>query len=245
MLPHTIDPGAVRFRETIGSGGMWSHVMKRHTSLRIIDSTGGINVSALFYNAHNTSERYNMPDTLKAQHIARLCYPYVLYSDMGRILCSITSDSVGWHDTITGVSDRALIESKYGKRDYQDCRNNFFRNGEDNFLIELGKYGLGPLDLVANVNFFSKVSVTDVELGELKYETGHSRVGDHIDLRFEMDVLAIMTTAPHPMDSRNEYHAGTAELVVYDSAPPDSQDPSRTVRPENARGFENTERYYL
>ena len=63
---------------------------------------GGAAVAALFYNAEEPSERYNMPDTLKAQHIARLTAGYVLYSDMGRVLCSVTADSVGWHDTITG-----------------------------------------------------------------------------------------------------------------------------------------------
>jgi hypothetical protein len=36
-----------------------------------------------FYNADDPTERYNMPDTLKAQHIARLTAGFVLYSDMG------------------------------------------------------------------------------------------------------------------------------------------------------------------
>src|ERR1700756_4754530 len=78
----------VLWEETLQPGATWSHVLKRGTSLRMIDVEGGANVGAMFYNFECTAERYNMPDTLKAQHIARLTRGYVLYSDMGRIFFS-------------------------------------------------------------------------------------------------------------------------------------------------------------
>ena len=86
---------AVLFQEVVQPGATWSHVLKRGSALRITDIDGGANVGAIFYNWDNPTERYNMPDTLKAQHIARLTAGSVLYSDMGRVLCSITEDSVG------------------------------------------------------------------------------------------------------------------------------------------------------
>jgi uncharacterized protein YcgI (DUF1989 family) len=43
-------------------------------------------VSALFYNADDPLERYNMADTLKAQFTAFLTAGRVLFSDMGRVL---------------------------------------------------------------------------------------------------------------------------------------------------------------
>ena len=46
----------------------------------------GACVSALFYNARDPLERYNMADTLKAQYTAFLTAGRVLYSDMGRVL---------------------------------------------------------------------------------------------------------------------------------------------------------------
>ena len=60
------------FEDRIEPGATWSHVLKRGTALRLTDVEGGANVGALFYNWENPVERYNMPDTLKAQHIARL-----------------------------------------------------------------------------------------------------------------------------------------------------------------------------
>ena len=56
----------------------------------------------LFYNPHNPLERYNAPDTLKCQHTFKLTRGHCLYSDMGRIFCSIVDDAVGWHDTACG-----------------------------------------------------------------------------------------------------------------------------------------------
>src|SRR3954468_8260774 len=81
-------------QEKLRGGQMWSRVLRRGQRLRLIDVEGGASVAALFYNADETTERYNMPDTLKAQHIARLTAGLVLYSDMGRVLCSVVSDSV-------------------------------------------------------------------------------------------------------------------------------------------------------
>src|SRR6186713_2851869 len=99
--------------EALRGGQTWSRVLRRGQRLVLTDLEGGAAVAALFYNADDPSERYNMPDTLKAQHIARLTAGFVLYSDMGRILVSITRDSLGWHDTITGHGTRAHSEARY------------------------------------------------------------------------------------------------------------------------------------
>ncbi len=95
----------VLWEETVQGGATWSHVLKRGTALRLTDIEGGANAGALFYNFECPVERYNMADTLKAQHIARLTAGLVLYSDMGRVLCSVTGDTAGWHDPIGGCSN--------------------------------------------------------------------------------------------------------------------------------------------
>src|SRR6202521_4940981 len=129
----------VLWEETVQPGATWSHVLKRGTALRLTDIEGGANVGALFYNHECPVERYNMPDTLKAQHTAHLTKGFVLYSDMGRILCSITEDTRGWHDPLSGHNDARAVRAKYGATTYQERRNAWHRNTRDNFLAELGK----------------------------------------------------------------------------------------------------------
>jgi len=231
------------FEEELPGGAMWSHVLRRHHTLRFIDVEGGANVGLLLYNRDQLLERYNMPDTLKAQHTAFITAGRALYSDMGRILCSVSADTCGWHDTVSGHQDAAGSLQKYGQARYQERRNEYHRNAHDCFLVELGKWGLGKQDLVPNLNLFSKV-VADAE-GKLQLVPGHSRPGSYVDLRAEMNVLVVLNTCPHPFDPGATYAPKQVKLVLYRSEPPGPDDPTRNSRPENARGFTNTERYFL
>ncbi len=234
---------SILWEETVQPGATWSHVLKRGTALRITDTEGGLNAGAMFYNAEFPVERYNMPDTLKAQHIARLTTGCVLYSDMGRILCSITEDTVGWHDPIGGCSSAPAVARKYGPSSYQECGNAYHRNALDSFLVELGKWGLGRRDLVPNVNFFSRVDVA--EEGAMSFHAGNSRAGDFVELRAEMNVLTILNTCPHPLDPNPQYQPRPAALSIRRVPAPGPDDACRLSRPENGRGFTLTERYFL
>jgi urea carboxylase-associated protein 2 len=208
----TKEPAVPLLSETLRGGQMWSRVIKRGQRLRIIDSDGGAQVAALLFNAERPLERYNMPDTLKAQHIAKLTKGFVLYSDMGRVLCSVTEDTVGWHDPLGGTSNAAMVSTKYGKATYQDCHNGYHKNGRDSFVIELGKYGLGPRDLVSNVNFFSKVQVgLD---GKMNFVPGHSKPGSYVELRAELNVLTILNTCQHPLDPAPKYDPKPVRLEI-------------------------------
>jgi hypothetical protein len=233
----------VLWEETLPGGATWSHVLKRGTALRLTDVEGGANVGALFYNFEIPAERYNMPDTLKAQHIASLTSDFVLYSDMGRVLCSITEDSLGWHDPIGGASDAQLVTEKYGEAAYQEYRNDYHKNAKDSFLVELAKYGLGERDFSANVNFFSKVAAD--EAGALRFVEGHSKPGAAVELRAEMNVLVVLNTCQHPMDPAPSYAPRPVHLAIKQVPAPAPDDACRISRPENSRGFTLTERYFL
>jgi urea carboxylase-associated protein 2 len=244
--PVTADAGHLKqvlFQDDIREGATWSHVLKRGTVLRIVDPTGAANVGALFYNWENPTERYNMPDTLKAQHIARLTRGDVLYSDMGRILCSIVGDTVGWHDPLSGCGNAATVARKYGEARYQEHRNDCHKNAYDSFVVELAKYGLTARDMTAPVNFFSKVAVD--ESGGMGFVPGHSHPGAYIDVRAEMNVLVILNTCQHPLDPNPVYDPKPVRLSVRRVPPPAPDDECRVSRPENGRGFTLTERYFL
>ena len=239
--PQAVTP--ILWEETLPGGAHWSAVVRRGIVLRLIAQGDDANVAALFYNREQPLERYNMADTLKAQHIAHLTAGCVCYSDMGRILCSIVADTCGWHDPLCGLTDAALIASRYGATRFQEQRNERYVSGREAMLVELGKYGLGERDLVANINFFSKVIVDDT--GSMRLAGGHARVGQYVDLRFEMDSLVLLHAGPHPLAAGGRHAPAGVLLQARRAAPPGSDDICRTRCPENARGFINTERLYL
>ena len=231
----------MRWEEEILGGSHWSGVLRRGSQLRLIARGADANLAALFYNREQLLERYNMADTLKAQHTAHLTTGCVCYSDMGRILCSITADTCGWHDPLCGLTDDETIAAQYGATSFQVQRNARFVSGRQAMLVELGKYGLGERDLVANINFFSKLLVD--ENGAMSLASGHSRAGDYVDLRFEMDTLVLLHAGPHPLGTGGTYAPPGIGLQMSPAPAVAADDPCRIRCPENTRGFINTERY--
>jgi urea carboxylase-associated protein 2 len=194
------------------------------------------------YNADQPLDRLNLPDTLKSQHTAKLTRGHVLMSDMGHALLSITADTVGWHDPLGGHGNAALLRKKYGEGGYQEKRNNWYRNAHDDFLIELGKHGLGKRDMVANVNFFSRLDV-DAE-GGMHFHPENSRIGGHVDLRAEMNALVVLNTCQHPLDPNPTYSPKPVQLTALRTPPPGVDDFCRNYRGENQRCFVLTERLF-
>jgi uncharacterized protein len=229
--------------ETLPPGAMWSMGIPRHRTVRLTAQAGGANVSALVYNARQPLDRLNVPDTLKALHTAKLTRGHMLLSDMGHALLSLTADTLGWHDPLGGHSTEAQVARKFGGHRYQEFRNAFQRNGRDNFLIELAKHGLGLRDIVANVNFFSKVVVDDD--GRLAFAEGFCPAGAAVDLRTEMDVLLVLSNTPHPLDPAAAYPSVPVDLVIEPAAAPGPEDFCRTFRPECGRALALTERLVL
>lgn len=241
--PGPIAADRLLFEEVLPGGAGWSFTVRRGRTLRLTALEAGANVSLLCHNRHDLVDRYNMPDTLKGQHTAKLTTGFILVSDMGRAMLSITGDTLGWHDALGGHDTAALVERKWGAKTYQAARNDFHRNSRDHFLLELGKHGLDRRDLGANVNFFSKV-VADDE-GRLAFVPDHARAGDFVDLRAEMDLLVVLTTCHHPMDTAATYSPKSVKLQLWHSDPPAADDYCRTYRPENERAFYNSELLYV
>ncbi len=223
--------------DTLSSGKHWSFVVRRNTRLRLTDVDGGANVAMLFYNPQNLTERYNAPDTLKCQHTFRLTTGHCLYSDMGRIFCSIIADTHGWHDTVCGNSNKSIVAKKWGEGSYQTHRNDWHQNGFDSFLVEAAKYGMKRRDLAANVNWFSKVAVD--EAGVIGFDPSAANPGATVELRFEMDTLVLFHTCPHPLDPAASYPKKTVRFELFDGPAATESDACRLSAPENSRGFEN------
>lgn len=234
---------SVLWEESLPGGSIWSHVFKRGTSLRVTDTLGGANVSVLLFNADNFVERYNMPDTLKCQHTAHLTQGHCLYSDMGRVLASITHDDLGWHDPLAGFSNKASVLRQYGEGTYQKLRNGWHTNAHDLIVVELAKYGMNERDLTASVNLFSKVVVE--ESGAFRYVPGHSSAGSTVELRSDMNTLMVLCTCPHPLAAGGKWEPKEVGLEIKQVPLATLHDPCRLHCPENGRGFTLTERYFL
>jgi len=226
--------------EVIMGGGKWSKLMKRGQTIRLSALDNKASLSALFYNADNTAERYNSADTVKIQWNAFLGKGKVLFSELGHVLFSITEDTTdGLIDTLSGMSNPRIVEKNFGSGSYEQIRNRYFKSDRENFLVELGKYGMGKHDIVQCLNLFRKVDVA--EGSKLLLSEKRPVSGDYIELRAEMNILLVLSNTPHVME-KGEYAPSDVHVTIYERSA--NEDTTLQFSKEAKRGFENNARYF-
>ena len=209
----TLDPAAALAIHDLPAGEPWLHELKRGQTLRIVDLEGNQAVDTIFYNAADTAESYSVTDTLQRQGGIYLSTGSVLYSNRGRPMLAIVADTCGRHDTLGGACSAESNQVRYA------LEKKYMHNCRDSFLLELGRLGrgMGKRDLPSNINFFMNVPVTAE--GGLSFADGVSAPGRYVEMRAEMDVLALISNCPQLNNPCNAYNPTPVRLLIWDAAP--------------------------
>jgi uncharacterized protein len=190
--------------EIIPARAHWSAIIRKGQHLRIVDREGKQAVDFLCYNANDRDERYNAPNTIKAAGTISLTAGHVIYSDQASPLFTIVADTYGSHDTIGGACSAPSNKMLYGVDGCPGCRENFLR--------ALADHGMGRRDIVPNINFFMRVPVAGE--GEAAIARGDSEPGSYVELRAEMDVLAVVSNCPQVNNPCNDFHPTSIQITV-------------------------------
>lgn len=191
-------------RRTIEAGGRFSTRLETGDRLRIVDLEGQQAVDFLAYSASLPADRYNAANTMKLNGSIYLGKGAKLYSDRAEAMLTIVEDTVGRHDTIGGCCSGWSNLARYGVADTPSCHANF--------VAELARWSLSPADIAANVNFFMYVPVK--EDGSMAIEPGLSKPGDHVELRAEMPVIAVLSNCPQHHNPAAGFGPTPIEIVV-------------------------------
>jgi uncharacterized protein len=190
--------------QIIPAGAPWSGIVRIGQHLRIVDTHGRQAVDFLCYNEHDLDERYFAPNTIKAAGTISLTTGHVLYSDQAQPLFTIVEDTYGSHDTIGGACSAASNYVLYGVKDCPGCR--------ENFLKALKPFGMGRRDIVPNINFFMRVPVEGA--GKAAIARGDSAPGSYVELRAEMDVIAVISNCPQINNPANDFNPTPIQVVI-------------------------------
>jgi urea carboxylase-associated protein 1 len=198
--------GEVVLDEIVPARAPWTAVVRKGQTLRIIDLEGNQAVDFLMYALDDDAERYSAQDTIAAQGNIFLREGSVLRSNEGRPMAVVTSTSVAYHDTIGGACS---------------CESNTLRYGHhtkaqhacvENFLQGNARWGRGKRDMVSNINWFMNVPVE--ANGALGIVDGISAPGLYVDIRAEMDLVAVVSNCPQINNPCNGFNPTPVRMVI-------------------------------
>jgi urea carboxylase-associated protein 1 len=198
--------GTVVHDEVVPARAPWLHHVAAGQTLRIVDLEGNQAVDFLLYAAADDAERYSAQDTVSAQGNLFLRAGTVLRSNEGRAMMTIVATSVEYHDTIGGACSCESNTLRYGHhtKSQHACVDNFLEAN----LLE----GRGKRDMVSNINFFMNVPVESD--GALGIVDGISAPGLTVDLRAEMDVIAVVSNCPQINNPCNAFNPTPVRMIV-------------------------------
>lgn len=198
-------------RHVVPAGDYWMQIIKTGQTLRIVDLEGNQAADTLFYNAQNPAERYSAMDTIREQGNVYLSAGTSLRSNDNRVMLEIVADTCGRHDTLGGACATESNTVRYGleKKSMHACRDSWLLA-----VAEHEEFGISKRDITHNINFFMNVPVTAE--GGLTFADGLSAPGKYVELKAQMDVIALISNCPQLNNPCNAYNPTPIEVLIWD-----------------------------
>ncbi|MDX5331689.1 MAG: urea carboxylase-associated family protein [Caulobacteraceae bacterium] len=199
-------PARVVHDEVVPARAPWDHVVRKGEVLRIVDLEGNQAVDFLMYALADDAERYSAQDTIAAQGNIFLRTGSVLLSNEGAPMATVLGTSVAYHDTIGGACSCESNTLRYGHhtKSQHAC--------VENFLQANGRHGRGKRDMVSNINWFMNVPVEAD--GALGIVDGISAPGLYVDVRAEMDLVAVVSNCPQINNPCNGFNPTPVRMII-------------------------------
>jgi urea carboxylase-associated protein 1 len=217
LTESALDPKKAAYAFVIPPGDPWIREIKRGQYFRIVDLHGNQAVDTLFYNARDYSDRYSAQDTIREQRNIYLTTGTQLMSTAGRVLMTIVADTCGRHDTLGGAcsNESNMVRYAIEKRHMHACRASFLKAVTE-WEHDSNEQRLTRRDIASNINFFMNVPVTPE--GKLTFEDGISEPGKYVEMRAEMDVVALISNCPQLNNPCNAYNPTPVQVLIWDQA---------------------------
>jgi hypothetical protein len=210
IVESSLRPEDAGYDAVVNAGDPWIHEIRKGQYFRIVDLHGNQAADTLFYNAHDYADRYSAQDTIREQCNLYLTTGTKLMSSYGNVLLTIVADTCGRHDTVGGAcaNESNMVRYAIDKRHMHACRSSFLKA-----VIEWDR-GMSKRDIPSNINFFMNVPVTPE--GRLTFEDGISDPGKYVEMRAEMDVLALISNCPQLNNPCNAYNPTPVRVLIWE-----------------------------
>jgi uncharacterized protein YcgI (DUF1989 family) len=153
---------------------------------RIVNVTGTQVVDTWAFPSDGVDEQLSMEHCREVLERIYFTAGDVLVTNRYRPILTIGEDrSPGRHDTLIAACS-AQMYARVGAAGHRNC--------SDNLVAALASAGQGHSFVPSPWNLFMSAPVT--EAGTLTYERPHSRAGDFVEVRAELDCLIVLSACP-------------------------------------------------
>jgi hypothetical protein len=214
IVASQLNPADAVYEKVVPAGEYWIHTVKQGQTFRILDLEGNQAADTLFYSANDPTERYSAVDTIREQGNIYLTTGSVLMSTDCNPMLTIVADTCGRHDTLGGACATESNTVRYAleKKCMHACRDSWLLAMAESD-IATSKH-MSKRDLTSNINFFMNVPVTPE--GELTFADGISEAGKYVEMRAEMDVIALVSNCPQLNNPCNAYNPTPVQVLIWD-----------------------------
>jgi uncharacterized protein YcgI (DUF1989 family) len=160
--------------------------------LRVTDIEGRQVADLVAFNAHDTAEHLSQGFTRANNDKAGLLVGDQLFSNLNSPMLTVVKDTVGVHDLLFPPCSRYLYEHVFGVHGKTGCR--------EHLTDALEPFGIGFAQVTDPFNVFMNTAIDD---GRMAIYEPHSRAGDHVDLRAEMDLVVAVSSCAADVNACN------------------------------------------
>ena len=180
-----------------------AYIVKKGQQIKVIDVDGGGICDFVIYNANDLRERLSQARTKVDQGKLFLTAGDKVYSKSNSVLMTIVEDTCpGLIDLEYGMCSKWVFDRL--KKEYKGFTDKFTPGGPlgmpdwgcwENLQRALEPWKIAPEDIPDPINFFTSVSI-EWPSGRFGLVDGHSKPGDYVLLRAEMDCLCGVSACP-------------------------------------------------
>jgi uncharacterized protein YcgI (DUF1989 family) len=202
---HTSQPGVENQQVLKATRGAAVKLCKGE-AISIINLHGNQVVDAWAINLTDPSECIALEHTRSINSQIFFDTGMTLVSNLRRPMLTMIEDTTpGRHDTLLCPCNAAIYQ-ELGCTEYH-------RNCTDNFHEALAEHGVKCTYTPASLNLFMNVPVA--EDGSVQRVPPHSKAGDHVTLRAEMDLMVVMSACPQDITLVNGADRQPRDIAWY------------------------------
>ena len=161
--------------------------------IRVTDVEGLQVADLVAFNADETAEHFSQAFTRANNDKVGVLVGDRLYSNLNNPMFTVVADTVGVHDMLFPPCSSFVYRHVFGVEGKTGCR--------EHLASALEPYGIGFAAVTDPFNVFMNTAID--ERGSMAIYEPHSRAGDHLDLRAEMEMIVAVSACAADVNACN------------------------------------------